>query len=108
MKKNKLDESQKIILAGFILFILVLSIISTTSNLLKNDAEETHKNIANIYNKTFSQDINNSIYNIELFTNGLKMLYIGYIDNKKIDEYISKYLRENPLIRSINILDEKK
>lgn len=62
MKKNKLDESQKIILAGFILFILVLSIISTTSNLLKNDAEETHKNIANIYNKTFSQDINNSIF----------------------------------------------
>ena len=108
MKKNKLDESQKIILAGFILFILVLSIISTTSNLLKNDAEETHKNIANIYNKTFSQDINNSIYNIELFTNGLKMLYIGYIDNKKIDEYISKYLRENPVIRSINILNENK
>ena len=66
MKKNKLDESQKIILAGFILFILVLSIISTTSNLLKNDAEETHKNIANIYNKTFSQDINNSIYKSHL------------------------------------------
>jgi PAS domain S-box-containing protein len=107
LKKNYLDESQKIILIGFVLFILVLGIISTTSNLLKTDAEEAHKNIADIYNKTFSEHFNNSIYNIELFINGIEMLYSKNSDEKTINEYLLKYIRENTYIRSINILDEK-
>ncbi len=104
MKKNYLDKSQKIILIGFVLFILVLVIISTTSNILKNDAEEAHKNIATIYNKNFSEHLNNSIYNLELFINGLKVIYSEDKDEKIIDDYLLKYLRENPYIRSINIL----
>jgi hypothetical protein len=107
LKKNYLDESQKIILIGFVLFVLVLGIISTTSNLLKTDAEEAHKNIADIYNKTFSEHFNNSIYNIELFINGIEMLYSKNSDEKTINEYLLKYIRENTYIRSINILDEK-
>ncbi len=107
MKKNQLNASQKIILIGFILFILVLSIISTTSNLLKNDAEEAHKNIANIYNKTFSEHLNNNIYNIELFINGLEVIYSENKDEKIINDYLLKYLRENPYIRSINIIDNE-
>lgn len=106
MKKNQLNSSQKIILIGFILFIFVLSIISTTSNLLKNDAEEAHKNIANIYNKTFSEHLNSNIHNIELFINGLEVIYSENKNEKIIDDYLLKYLRENPYIRSINILDE--
>jgi PAS domain S-box-containing protein len=107
LKKNQLNASQKIILIGFILFILVLSIISTTSNLLKNDAEEAHKNIANIYNKTFSEHLNNNIYNIELFINGLEVIYSENKDEKIINDYLLKYLSENPYIRSINIIDNK-
>jgi PAS domain S-box-containing protein len=107
LKKNQLNASQKIILIGFILFILVLSIISTTSNLLKNDAEEAHKNIANIYNKTFSEHLNNNIYNIELFINGLEVIYSENKDEKIINDYLLKYLRENPYIRSINIIDNE-
>jgi PAS domain S-box-containing protein len=104
LKKNYLDKSQKIILIGFVLFILLLVIISTTSNILKNDAEEAHKNIATIYNKNFSEHLNNSIYNLELFVNGLKVIYSEDKDEKIIDDYLLKYLRENPYIRSINIL----
>ena len=107
MKKNQLNPSQKIILISLILFIIVLTIISTTTNLLKKDAEESHKNIANIYNKTFSEHFNNSIYNIELFINGLEVIYLENEDDKIIDDYLLKYLRENPYIRSINILDEE-
>ena len=107
MKKNQLNPSQKIILISLILFIIVLTIISTTTNLLKNDAEETHKNIASIYNKTFSEDLNNNIYNIELFINGLKIIYSENNDEKIIDDYLLKYLKENPYIRSINILNEE-
>ena len=91
---------------GLILFVLVITIISFTLNLLKSDAEETHKNIVNIYNKTFSEHFNSSIYNIELFTNGIKDLYSRNSDDKTIQEYIFKYLNENSYIRSINILDE--
>ena len=107
MKKDNLSTSQKIILISLILFIIVLTIISTTTNLLKKDAEESHKNIANIYNKTFSEHFNNSIYNIELFINGLEVIYLENEDEKIIDDYLLKYLRENPYIRSINILDEE-
>lgn len=105
--KKKFNETQKIILIGFVLFVIVLSIISTTSNLLKTEAEEAHKNIANVYNKSFSEHLNNSIYNIELFINGLKVLYSQNKDEKTIDEYLLKYLRENTYIKSINILDGK-
>ena len=107
MKKDNLSTSQKIILISLILFIIVLTIISTTTNLLKKDAEESHKNIANIYNKTFSEHFNNIIYNIELFINGLEVIYLENEDEKIIDDYLLKYLRENPYIRSINILDEE-
>lgn len=105
--KYQLFESQKIVLIAFILFIIVLSIISSTSNLLKSDAEEAHKDMASIYNKTFSEHLNNSIYNMELFINGIKVLYSKNSDEKAINEYLLKYLRENPYIRSINILDDK-
>ena len=107
MKKDNLSTSQKIILISLILFIIVLTIISTTTNLLKKDAEEAHKNIASIYNKTFSEHFNNTIYNIELFINGLEVIYLENEDDKIIDDYLLKYLRENPYIRSINILDEE-
>ena len=107
MKKNQLNPSQKIILISLILFIIVLTIISTTTNLLKKDAEEAHKNIASIYNKTFSEHFNNTIYNIELFINGLEVIYLENEDDKIIDDYLLKYLRENPYIRSINILEKE-
>ena len=107
MKKNNLNTSQKIILISLILFILVLTIISTTTNLLKKDAEEAHKNIASIYNKTFSEHFNNTIYNMELFINGLEVIYLENEDEKIIDDYLLKYLRENPYIRSINIVDKE-
>ena len=99
MKKNQLNPSQKIILISLILFIIVLTIISTTTNLLKNDAEETHKNIASIYNKTFSEDLNNNIYNIELFINGLKIIYSENNDEKIIDSTVCRvfnsFLQQN-------------
>jgi PAS domain S-box-containing protein len=108
LKQNYLKDTQKIVLVGFVLFVVVLAIISSTLNLLKTDAEEAHKEIANIYNKTFSEHFNNSIYNIELFINSLKVLYSeDNIDEKKIDEYVNRYLKENLYIRSINILEEK-
>jgi PAS domain S-box-containing protein len=107
LKKNQLNPSQKIILISLILFIIVLTIISTTTNLLKKDAEEAHKNIASIYNKTFSEHFNNTIYNIELFINGLEVIYLENEDDKIIDDYLLKYLRENPYIRSINILEKE-
>jgi PAS domain S-box-containing protein len=103
-KKGHFFQYEKIVLIGFILFIIVISIISSTLNLLKLDAEETHKNIADVYNKTFSEHLNNTIYNIELFVDGIKILYVEKNDEKTIDEYLLRYLRENPYIRSINIL----
>ena len=106
MKKKFLSESKKIIFIAFVLFIITLSIISSTSNLLKDDAEQTHKNIANIYNKTLSEHLNNSIYNIELFINGLKILYLKNTDESKVQKYLLHYIKENPDIRSINIIDD--
>ncbi len=106
MKKKFLSESKKIIFIAFVLFIITLSIISSTSNLLKDDAEQTHKNIANIYNKTLSEHLNNSIYNIELFIDGLKILYLKNTDESKVQKYLLHYIKENPYIRSINIIDD--
>lgn len=100
---------KKVILVGFILFLIVITIISSTLNLLKSDAEETHKNIANIYNNTFSEHFSSTIYNIESFIYGIKIIYQEKNDEnieKSIDEYLLAYLRENPYIRSISILDE--
>lgn len=98
-------QYEKIILIGFILFIIVISIISSTLNLLKLDAEETHKNIADVYNKTFAEHLNSTIYNIDLFADGIKILYDEKNDEKIINEHLLRYLRENPYIRSINILN---
>lgn len=106
MKKYELNGSQKIIVISLILFIIVVSMISKTSNMLKNDAEQTHKNLVKIYNDTFVEHLNNSLYNIELFTNNLKIIYLKKSNDQVIQQYLHKYLKENVYVRSINILEE--
>uniref|UniRef100_UPI004047DDC1 PAS domain S-box protein n=1 Tax=Aliarcobacter sp. TaxID=2321116 RepID=UPI004047DDC1 len=106
--KKSLSSSGKIVLGAFLGIIIVLTIISSTLNLLKEEAEQSHINIANIYSKSFSEHFSNSIYNIELFVNNVKFLYIKNSDNQSIDNYLLKYLKENPYVRSISILEDKK
>lgn len=106
--KKSLSSSGKIVLGAFLGIIIVLTIISSTLNLLKEEAEQSHINIANIYSKSFSEHFSNNIYNIELFVNNVKLLYIKNSDKQVIDEYLLKYLKENPYVRSISILENSK
>jgi PAS domain S-box-containing protein len=106
-KNYQIFKSEKLVLIAILLFVLFVTVISFTSNLLKEDAEETHISMANIYNKTFSEHLNDNIYNIELFIEGTKILFSENSDKKIIDKYLLKYLRENPYIRSISILKDQ-
>jgi PAS domain S-box-containing protein len=106
-KKYQIAKSQKILFIAFILFILVITIITSTSNLLKAEVEDTHESIARVYNNNFSEHFNDTIYNMELFVKGIEILYLKSSDEKTINEYLLKYLGENPYIRSINIIEKK-
>ncbi len=90
----------------FIIF-LVISGVFFSINMLKDEAVKTHLKLVQLYSSIFVDNFSRTINGMDLLVNNINS-HLTFEDNSfsNLDDKLLELLKNNPEIRSINILDE--
>ena len=90
----------------FIIFLVISGVFFSIS-MLKDEAVKTHLKLVQLYSNIFVDNFSRTIYGLDLLVNNINSHLIFEDKNVfTLNDKLSELLRNNPEIRSINILDE--
>ena len=99
--------SRLLFISLFIIFLIISGVLFSI-NMLKDEAVKTQLNLVQLYSSIFVDNFSKTIKGMELLVNNINSyLIFTEEESSKIDDKLLQLLRNNPEIRSINILDEK-
>jgi len=98
--------SKLLFISLFIIF-LIISGVFFSINMLQDETIKTQLKLVQLYSSIFVDNFSRTIKGMDLLVNNINSFLTFAEDNSsKIDDVLNELLRNNPEIRSINILDE--
>ncbi|MDD2887192.1 MAG: PAS domain S-box protein [Aliarcobacter sp.] len=97
----------KLLSISFFIIFLIISGVFFSINMLKDEAVKTQVKLVQLYSSIFVDNFSKTIKGMDLLVDNINSFLTFTEDSSsKIDDMLSELLRNNPEIRSINILNE--
>ncbi|MDD2894452.1 MAG: PAS domain S-box protein [Aliarcobacter sp.] len=97
----------KLLAISFFIIFLIISGVFFSINMLKEEAVKTQVKLVQLYSSIFVDNFSRTIKGMDLLVDNINSFLTFTEDSSsKIDDVLSELLRNNPEIRSINILNE--
>ncbi len=97
----------KLLFISLFIISLIISGVFFSISMLKDEAIKTHLKLVQLYSSIFVDNFSRTINGMDLLVNNVNShLTFENNDISILDEALSELLKNNPEIRSINILDE--
>ena len=98
----------KLLTISFFIIFLIISGVFFSINMLKDEAVKTQVKLVQLYSSIFVDNFSKTIKGMDLLVDNINsFLTFSEDSSSKIDDLLIELLRNNPEIRSINILNEK-
>ena len=97
----------KLLFISLFIISLVISGVFFSISMLKDEAVKTHLKLVQLYSSIFVDNFSRTINGMDLLVNNINS-HLTFEDNSSssLDDKLLELLKNNPEIRSINILDE--
>ncbi|PKN15124.1 MAG: hypothetical protein CVU67_02050, partial [Deltaproteobacteria bacterium HGW-Deltaproteobacteria-24] len=108
MNTSKLKGISKLIIITFFIIVTLIGGVMASLSILKEEAVNANIRMVKLQADTFSENLSQTINTLDLLFNSLPSFFELTQESHLLDEQFMTILKNNPHIRSINLLENHK